>query len=274
MSMELPELIRGYSNPYLLEQFYAKRDQYTPEALGLMEQEIQRRGIPEEEQLPFRQGRGGVAAPGTGRPQAHSPDEFVAFEGLFSPTDILLVNAVFAEAKIPFYVDNPPSTVFPTESQSASFLTLHVHRDGVGKARGLLSEHFAIEDGTYRVKFSDDRQRLKALNFHELHLADSPLEGDVGVALSVAESQAILTLARRLVAEVDQLEKEQDRIVFFLDNIPDLIDRLASGPSTMLSKTDLFTVTEILQIYCEDPAFPSALNDTVKAVLDFFSSIQ
>jgi hypothetical protein len=270
MSKELEEKIKGYENEYLLEQFYQKKGEYNETALSIMEQEIIRRKIPDDIQSPYKTGTQGPGK--TAERRKYQPEEFEAFSDLFSPTDIMLVNVMFDESKIPFYVDNPPSSAFPTEGMADTFLKIHVHKDHITEAHQLLDEHFVKEDGRYKVKFDNDKQQLKALNYHEVTLGGQVSEEDVGVVLAKDEAAAVITYGRRLVNEVDTIEKEQERIVLYLDNIEDLIGRLESDPALPLSKTDFFTVTEILQIYCDDPAFPECLNSTVKAILDFFEA--
>jgi hypothetical protein len=270
MSDNLESLIKSYSDDYLLEQCYQKREEYGAYAVGLMEAEIGRRMISADRIAEYREGKKdeSVVAPGPGR--HHSREEFIGLDDLFTPTDILLVNAMFDEAKIPFFVDNPPSRTFPTESLSATVLKIHVHRDKVAEAHALLDEHFVKEEGRYRVRYSNNCERLKALNFHEVHVDETAAETDVGVALAPAEIAAVSALAKRLIEEVDEVEAAQERTVFYYDNLEDLVGRLKRDPAAALSKTDFLTLTEILQIYCDDPAFPAELSDTVAAILAFF----
>jgi hypothetical protein len=270
MPQELEQLIQGYTNEHLLEQFYLHKTEYSEAALTIMEKEIKHRNIPDQEQEPYQTGKKpGVQASEAKRFQ---PEEFEPFSDLFSPTDILLVKVIFDDVKIPFYVDNPPSSMFPTEGMGDTFLKIHVHHDHVAEAHQLLDEHFVKEEGKYKVKTGSDSEQLKALNFNEIHLMDSITEDDMGVVLTADEASAVVALGKRLLGEVESIEKEQERIVFFIDNIEDLVARLESDPTLSLSKTDLFTVTEILQIYCTDPAFPEILNPTIKALLDFFGA--
>ena len=71
---------------------------------------------------------------------------------------------------------------------------------------------------------------------------------------------------------MESVEKEQERIVFFIDNIEDLIARLESDPALLALENDLFTVTEILQIYCTDSLFPGSPYSNYKSIAGFFWS--
>ena len=270
MSDDLETLIKTYSDEHLLEQCFRKRSEYSEHALTLMEKEISRRTIADDKIAEYREGKKAAASEPT--IVSRSRDDFTPFEDVFTSTDMMLVSAMFEEAKIPFFVDNPPSTVFPTEALAASFLRMHVQNDYVAQAHELLGEHFVKEEGRYKMRFANDRERLKALQFHDVHVVETLAEADVGMALAAPEIAAVIGLAQRLLGEVDKVEKEQERIVFYYDNLEEFIERLRANPEGEMSKNDFLTVTEILQIYCDDSAFPKVLNDTVAAILAFFDS--
>jgi hypothetical protein len=263
---ELKRIIAGYSNQHLLEQFYQRKQDYGEAALATMEEEIKRRNIPASEVAPYASGD----EPGKRAKRAYKIEEFTAFADVFTPMDIILVNAMFGEANIPFFVDNPPSSAFPTTGMADTFLKIHVHKDHIAQAHAILDEHFEKTDGKYRPKTGTDLEQLKTLNFHEFHAKEADQIADMGVILSPAEAAATVILAKRLLAEVDKIESSQDRIIFCLENIGDLVTSLESNPGYSLTKNDFFTITEILQVYCDDPLFPPVLNETVQAILAFF----
>lgn len=266
MSSQLRQIVKEYDNEYLLQQYYEKRDEYSEEAIAIMEEEIARRDIDEETLRRYRGEEQEEA-----KERSFSEKDFVAFDHVFSQTDMLLVNSILRDAQIPFYADNPPlSSVLPTETEASRTYTIHVHRDFVDQAHELLDTHFVKENGAYRLRHTDTKDRLKALNFFEISLSPKELEEEVEVSLSPSEADAIRGYAGRLLQEADTVEKELERPIFYYDNLEELSERLSSAGETRLRKMDLLTIVEILQVYCEDPRFPTFLNDVADALLDVF----
>jgi hypothetical protein len=74
---------------------------------------------------------------------------------------------------------------------------------------------------------------------------------------------------QRLLTEVEDIEQKQQRVVFFYDSIDPLLDALKKK-KYKLTPTDLLTVLEILQVYCDDPDFPSSMDDAILSLIDFF----
>jgi hypothetical protein len=270
MADKLREVVTGFTNEYLLGEFYLKRADYSDEGLKVLEAEIDRRGISEEEKTPYKEGKQPLADQ-TEETLAFAREEFVPFDHLFSQIDLLLVGSILRDAEVPFFVSNPPpsDSVIPIESQTSRFIKIHVHRDQVQKAHELIDEHFVKEEGTYKLKYTDVKDRLRAFTFNETGLADAELYETVDVTLSAEEAVHITRYAKRLLEEIDTVEK--DRIVFYYDNLEDLIAALKPGEHEQLRKVDLLTIIEVLQIYCGDAAFPTTMDGAIAALLDAFT---
>src|SRR5271157_5898285 len=102
MYSELKEAIAGFSNEKLLEHYYDKRDEYTAEAIEVMEAEIKRRNISDEERKAYLEGRTQLDNDGADAPRVRviPREEFVRFDHTFSSIDILLVNSILQDAQI------------------------------------------------------------------------------------------------------------------------------------------------------------------------------
>jgi hypothetical protein len=111
--------------------------------------------------------------------------------------------------------------------------------------------------------------RLRAFSFHEIGLTGTELEEEMDVALSAVEAQWVRRYGERAKSEIEQLE-QKERIVFYFDNIDELLARLPSDATAKLRRIDLLTVIELLQLYCDEPGFPSALEETAAMLLDVF----
>ena len=59
---------------------------------------------------------------------------------------------------------------------------------------------------------------------------------------------------------------------FYFDSIDPLIDRLSCDEEHILTKTELLTILEILQIFCDASDFPEFMEEPINALLSFFDS--
>ena len=266
VSDELEQIVRNYDTPYLLEQFYVRREEYSDQALGIMEKEIARRDISDEELEPYR-------AESAESEPATTEQEFVKLEDTFSRTDLVLVHAMLRDARIPFYVDNPASTVVPLASGTEQRFTIHVPASEEARARELIEQHFHCEQGEYRLRHTGTRDRLRGFSFNEVGMSEAQLEQEVEVTLSPEEADGIKQLGRRLLGEIEQVEREQERVVFHFDNVEGMLERLEPGRATM-SMVDLLTVMEVLQIYCDDAAFPPSLLQVAASLMEVFDTVE
>lgn len=264
MADDLQKTIRDFSTPHLLEQLFRRRSEYNPEALALMEREVAFRGITDEEIAPYR-------TTDPAGPADNAAEEFRALDHAFTQTDILLAHAVLRDAHIPFYVDGPGgSSIMPLETEAARQFKVHVPLSRVDEARGLLEEHFDGQDGQYRLKHTDPADRLRSFRFTEVRMDEAQMEQEVAVTLTTEERAAIARYGRRLRAEVDTVEAG-GRILFYYDNIEDLLARLGKQGSA-LRLMDLATILEVLQVYCDEAGFPPELHQAAGALLEAFEA--
>jgi hypothetical protein len=266
MASDLREIAKDFSNERLLEEYLLKREQYTEAAQQVLKTEVEARGIPSEEQDAFVKERTNTVA-------AFDRQDFLPCTESFSQTDVLLATSILRELNIPFYIDQPPASMLPTEVEASRLFTLHIHKDHTEAAAKAFEEHFHKSDGRFAMKDLDLKERLKAINFAELRIPESVLRDSVDVKLSFQEKSLICGYAKRLIDEADFVESMQNRMLFYYDNLEDLIPALENKQEPSLSLNDLFTIMEILQVYCDEADFPASLDTTIQGLLQFTEEI-
>jgi hypothetical protein len=270
---DLQERLQNYSTPFLLDQYVHKRDEYTAEAVAVIEKEIARRNISTTEIDEFSKKSiiGDEGMTGNVEVRQLKRDDFIKLDGAFAKNEGALLRAMFAEENIPYYMDANVA-ISPGTDQDADakqLVHVYVHKESIDKAVSLVGTHFDQADGVFALKYSGTRDRLKSFSFQDIQHAELAAADIVDVNFSHEEKDVLLRYARRLSEEIDRIETSQDRIVFFFDNVEELTGRL-SDSSASLTKTDLFTALEILQIYCDEPDFPQAGLGIAEALLSFF----
>jgi hypothetical protein len=262
---DLRETISDFTDRELVEACYRKKEDYTPEAMAIIREEIERRGLTE---AVVEEAGEKAVDPATLR---MGSEDFVVLDHFFSATDLLLASAVLRDNAVPFFTDNPSSTgMLPIETEAAKQFKVHIHKDFVAKAHELLDEHFALEGNRYLLRYEGARARLRAFNFHDLQPVEPTEHEDFEVSLTEEEKGVVIALGRRLQQEADTIEKEQDRILFYFDSIDSLLEQLAETGNTALSRNDLLTLLEILQVYIDDPALPPFMDEAISQLLSLF----
>jgi hypothetical protein len=267
----LKESVQNYSDDILIEEFILKQEDYTAEALSVLRNEIEKRGITQTQMDEY------IVEAKAKMDFEKKPldnNDFVGFEYQFSRTDILLATAVLKDSKITYYVDNPDSSdTIPLEPESIKRFTIHVHKDSIDQAHVLFDEHFIKEDGMYTFKLSGARDRLRSFNFHDLHLTELEAAESIEVSLTNEERRIIINYGKKLLEEADAIEEKQERVLFYYDAIEPLIDYLHNNEKIDLSRSDLLTILEILQVYSDDSDFPSTIDDAISTLLGFFMEV-
>lgn len=270
---DLKERLQSYSTPFLLEQYVYQKNEYTPEAIAVIEREIASRNISPADIDEFAKkglvGDEGIA--GNVEVRHFKREDFVKLDGAFAKSEGALIRAMFAEENIPHFLD-ANVTISPVGDQVQKQLVhVYVHKEYCDKAKSLVGTHFdAGTEGVYTVKYSGIHDRLKSFSFQDIVQTEITDAEIVGVSFSREEKDVLLRYGRRLPGEIDGIEGTQDRIVFFSDNVEELVERLSEDDPS-LSKTDLLTALEILQIYCDEPDFPPAGLGIAEALLSFFT---
>lgn len=258
----LHEKIQNYSDEYLVEQYTKYKDDYTPEALAILKDEIDKR------QLEINS-----ANKTNDKPQEIinlDRNDFICFEHDFSRTDLQLAVTILRDNDVIFFVDNPSSgDSFPLENVSTLRYTIEVHKDWVQKAHELLDEHFIKGDESYVLKYTAPKDRLKAFNFHDIHLTEGEANEELEVVFDDEEKKIILLYAAKLLEEADKIESQQERVLFYYDSIEPVTQKLESS-ANKLNRSDLLTILEILQVYCDEPEFPESIDETIQTLLSFF----
>ncbi|HUI93397.1 MAG TPA: hypothetical protein VLX68_14210 [Chitinivibrionales bacterium] len=268
----LREQVQGYSTPFLLEQYVHMRDQYTAEAIKLMEEELARRHIDADQIEEYRKKSliGEDAGSGNVKVTHLRRDDFVKLDGTFSRNDGFLVRAMFGEEEVPFFADTSMQySAVPGRENEPQPVTVYVHKDAVEKAKALIAAHFDFADGVYRVKYSGVKERLASFSFYEIQQTEIDTAEITDAHFSQEEKEVLVHYGKKLLAEIDDIEGRDGRIVFNFDNVEGLVDRL-SGKDPGLTKADLLTALEILQIYVGDPAFGKTAEGIAEALLGFF----
>jgi hypothetical protein len=120
----------------------------------------------------------------------------------------------------------------------------------------------------YLSKYCGTKDQLKSFNFHDIHISEKEAKELIDVEFSSEELEVITNYGQRLLAEVETIEKQ--RVVFFYDSVEPLLELLQKN-ADKLTRTDLLTVLEILQIYCDDPQFPEFMDEAIMTLLSFFN---
>lgn len=264
----LKESVRDFTDEYLLEEYFNHSEEYTHEAYSVLKEEFERRNFDAEK-------INGFLDKGKGSDTSHRNydlKDFTRLENSFSHTDVLLAIAMLRDSGIVFYLDNPDSTeILPLETEADRQFTIHVHNDFIAKAHELLDEHFTKNDGKYMLKYTGAKERLKAFNFHDLHIDEFKAAELIGVSFTTEEKRVIAHYGRKLLDEADKIESEQERVLFYYDSIEPIIEKLDETAGNKFSRSDLLAILEILQIYCEEQSFPETMNDLIMGILNLFT---
>lgn len=259
---DLRTTIGDFTDEQLRTAYFREKDQYTPEALTIMSEELSKRGLP--------------LVPDGGQNTTVTPihldsEDFVRFDYSFSRTDLLLATAILNDNAVPFFIDNPTSTdILPFETETEKRYTIRIHKTFIDKTHNLLDEHFVKADNKYLLKYTGARDRLRAFNFHDIHLTENASAEELDVSFATDEKKVITALGNRLLQEAEQVEKKQERILFYYDSIEPLLSRLQEPDRTSFSRNDLLTMLEIVQVYADDPALPPSMDETILQLLAFF----
>jgi hypothetical protein len=264
---ELREMIAKYRDDELLLQVVLKAAEYTPDALAIMKEEVERRGL-DISQLSKQESFAGADEP---QITTFKSEDFLKFDHSFSRTDLPLASAMLREHGIPFFVDNPTSSdTIPIENELEKRFIISIPKAYIDKAHAQLDEHFIKADNRYLLKFSGARDRLKAFNFHDVHLTEAESYEELEVALSAEEKRCVIDFGRRLLGEAENVEKTQERVLFYYDSIEPLIERLDEPDTGSLSRSDLLAMLEIIQVYVDDPALPASMDEAISTLLGLF----
>ncbi len=261
---EIQEKIKNFNDDFLLEQFFNQSQEYTEEAVELMEKEIALRDldtseyeIDEEKEREMEQ---------------YAQEDFTALDNGFNQVDLLIVRELLLENDVPFLVDTSgSSSALPIETEATHTYSVRVPESLMEKAKALIDEQFHSKDGVYAVKYDGIKDRLKAVNFFEIDLKESELQELLEVSFSSEESTLLCQYLEKLNAEADAIEQEQERVLFFFDNIEECLQRLQDTENNQFSRADLLTLLETCQIYCDQDSFPQQLESTIEALLSFFA---
>jgi hypothetical protein len=273
MSAHIEDSVHGFSNEQLIEHYYLEKSNYTEEALTAMKQELRRRAISQEK---IDAVITALTAPDSEESEYmakhYDKSEYETIDGRFTANDVLIVRAMLAEHEIPLMIDmSEVAAMSGIQAKASHPVTLLVHRDFIEQARKLIAEHFDLNEEMYVLKYNDTLSRLKAFNFYEVPPAILVSSEITAVELSPAEKDILIAFGRRLLDEVDAIEAEQERVIFYYDAVEPLIEQLEKPEKPKLLHTDLLASLEILQIYCSDPGFSGEALGIADALLHFFA---
>ncbi len=264
--LEIQQKIKGFSDEFLLDQFYNKSHEYTNEAVVYMEEEIKTRNLTIEEENADNQ------SPSDIEQSEYAKEDFIALEHGFFQVDLLIVRELFLEDNIPFYVDTQmSSSALPIESEATNYAKVQVPKSLLEKARDKIDNHFDNAKGVYTVKYSDIKDRLRSVSFYEIDLSEDELNENVEVSFSSEELPHIKTYLKKLAKEAETREEDPDRVLFYLDNLEGCIKAVEKNNPSEYSRADLLTILETFQVYCSEGDFPQELDGTIEALLNFFS---
>ncbi len=259
----LKDAVKDFSDEELMNQFLNHREEYTPEAFSIIETEVNLRKIDKDQYVkkPAVQIKKGKLS--------LDSDDFVQFEHTFTRSDLLIAISILKEHEVLFFADNPSSVDFlPIETEASKRFYIHVHKEHAEKAHELLDEHFEKMGSEYLCRYSSTKDQLRSFNFHDIHISEKEVKELIDVGFSTEEVKVITSYGKRLLSEVETIEEQ--RVIFFYDSIEPLL-KLLQNDTIKLTRTDLLTILEILQIYCDDPQFPEHMDEAILTLLSFFT---
>ncbi len=259
----LRETLKDCSDEELINQYFNHREEYTPEAFSIIEEEVNSRNIDEgllEKKPEVEIKRGQLSL---------DSDDFILFENTFTRSDLMAAISILKEHEILFYADNPTSVDFlPIESEILKRFSIHVHKEHSEKAHQILDEHFEKVGSDYLSRYCGAKDRLKSFNFHDIRISEIEAKELIDVGFSSEEIEVITSYGQRLLSEVDTIEEQ--RVIFFYDSVEPLVESLQKN-TDKLTRSDLLTVLEVLQIYCDEPQFPEFMDEAIMTLLSFFN---
>ncbi|MCL2688494.1 MAG: hypothetical protein FWE57_01430 [Chitinispirillia bacterium] len=258
----LREMLADYSDEQLVDEYNKRFDDYTEEAQKVLNEEIAKRGINPQAAQESKSSQAAeierVLAPGSriGR------EDFVTLNLVFAKTDVLTVNAMLRDSKVPYFVKE--------SGENLETYNVCVYKDAVKEADAIIEEHFKKDEeaGRYVLRDNDIINRLKSFSFYDITLSPVAANEKLETSLSEQESAALLTLAQAIIEDADAIEEKQERVVFFYDSMEPLISKLQGEGG--FTRTDFLAILELCQIYCEDERYDTVLNQTVSSILAFF----
>lgn len=260
---EILKKIKEFNDEFLLEQFYMKKNDYTEEAIALMQEEISLRNL--EDNI-FEKSEDADT-----KETVDIDDELVPLDNKFNRTDLVLAQSILTEEKIPFYVtSSTQSSALPIETETISSFSISIPKSQQQKAQECLGKHFHSTDGLFSAKFSSIKERLKSFCFYDISLLADELEEEVDVQFSSEESSKIEIYVKKLIEEAETIEQEPENVLFYVDNLQECLNHLKDKNYSGFTRTDLLTILEVLQVYCENEDFPPILECTAEVLLNFF----
>ena len=121
------------------------------------------------------------------------------------------------------------------------------------------------------MKHSGVKERLKAFNFHDLHITEQQAYELLEVSFTEKENEVIVSYGNRLLSEADEIEDKQERVLFYYDSIEALTEKLQSNEAGHLNRSDLLAILEILQVFCIEDDFPAFMDESISTLLGFFT---
>jgi hypothetical protein len=257
----LKEALENYTDDKLLEVYRTQRDEYTAEAIKVFEEEIAKRGLDPASYAKSKERTEVATAAAEASVANLSRDEFEPIGPPFTKIDLLTADAILRNSKVPYFIK---------ECEDApDMFSVFVYRDALETARELIGEHFEVgPEGKYILSQSDIIDRLKSFSLYDIRISDAAAHEKLKVDFSWGEKSALIKLSDTLVSEVDAIEEQLGRVVFFYDTMEELSAKLKADAA--LTRTDFLAIIELCQIYCDDPRYDSELNQTASSILSFF----
>lgn len=243
--------IKEFTDDFLLEQYYRKRNEYTTESIAILEEEIQKRGITMSEADYEEQHKD----------EHYTIEDFQRFPHGFNYTDLLIAVAILKDSDIPHAVENMESSdTLPIEAEAEKYFQIRIPNALMEKALELIDNQFISENGVYKVKLDSLKDKLKAFSLAGLHLTDEEITEEVEMDFTPEAIDVTLKYVNKLIDNADDIEREKGIMIFYYDNLGCCSDTLLAD-GNRYTKEDLLTVIEVLQIFCEEPGYPDFLDE-------------
>ncbi|MFW5960215.1 MAG: hypothetical protein ACOCSE_03750 [Chitinivibrionales bacterium] len=249
MDSEMERYIRGLEDEDLI-QGYSNKDEYTEEAVRIMESEIGNRGLSVEE----------------GRDEEHKED-VVDYKleplGFFTPADTTVAVQMLEESEVVFSVVRPENGTSDIQILVADYEKEKAHKK--------LEEGFYKKGEYYYIHQESLEDVVKQLDLREIEVMIRKA-GDIELDIQENEFNTIRGYALKIIENINEIEERLGGPVFFYDDIEEITE---NPVGYTITKENLGVVFEILKIaalyFHEGESLPNELREVAEPLVEIIS---
>ncbi len=252
MESEMERYIRGLEDEDLI-QSYRNKDEYTEEAVRVMESEIENRCLSVDEKQAEEH-------------EEHT-EEVVDYNleplGYFTPGDTTVAVQMLEESEVVFSVSRPENG-----TSDIQILVPDYERE---KAHKKLEEGFYKKGEYYYIHQESLEDVVKQLDLREIEVMIRKA-GDIELDIQENEFNTIRGYALKIIENINEIEERLGGPVFFYDDIEEITE---NPVGYTITKENLGVVFEILKIaalyFHEGESLPNELKEVAEPLIEIIS---